>query len=324
MKIAVDNATMTKIIGNLMKMFEPDISNNGIPEFEYKEGLWVHNNRHSVTVVQDEKELELITMRDIPYILGMYKIDSAKEEGKQYLFLDAIKFMSKKYANEELIPWGNGKRSGLRNTSGNAITAEPTGVVESDAYNYLEILCKIELILLNIIHCRFGAWESKFYSDNNIDYIDILVMQLTREVITEYRDLVLIFEWLNINYVKDSAFLFNTPVTFIKNISGINEQEWAEINNLDVFINCFPIEDKTNTETWEGFLNRTCKDIQDCLIEQVIDQMKNKEHGSGWGIIYKYLTQENQAKNKMRIIDEKFFEYKYDHKWWKTWNKKTP
>lgn len=298
MKTTIDKTTMFKLFGNLTKMFEPDISNFTLPEFENKEGHWVHDNQHSITVVKDDNELKLHTSKpDWPKLLGIYKIEASNEGGKLILFPDAIKEESKRYSDKKSIQEGADSRGSHDSWGGDA---KPNGLFESDSFIYVEILCKIELILLNIIHNRFGVWESDFYSEKNIVKIDILVMQLTKEVIKDYDELVDCFEWLNINWINDSEFVFNTPVTFVKNISGIKEQEWTIINSLDIFINCFPIKDKISTETWESFLNRTSRDAQDCFVERA-----NKlEHG--WKMIINYITPENRIKYRGSIHGQEF------------------
>jgi hypothetical protein len=326
MKTTVDKTTMFKLLENLTKMFEPDISNVTLPSFENKVGLWFHDNHHTITVVRDDNELKFPTSKpDWPNLLGIYKIETTNEEGKLILFSDAIKEKGKKYSDKKSKHFVNGERIDLNDThdswGGNA---KPNGLSESDAFIYIEILCKIELILLNIIHNRLGVWKSDFYSEKNIEYLDILVMQLTKEVIKDYDELVDCFTWLNINMVNDSEFILNTPVPFVKNISGIDdkEEEWLCIYALDIFINCFPIEDKNHAETWTAFFDRTKENAEENLMKQV-NHRKQDDNGVGWEIINDYLTSpENKSKCEKYLLHMRYGigPKQYKRKWWKTWN----
>jgi hypothetical protein len=298
MKNTIDETTMNQLVSELATIFESGIANIPLPHFENKDGLFFHENQHSITVVKADNELKAPKFEE-SLLLGIYKIDKTNEEGKCYLFHDEIKSKSKLYSDFRSIHYINGERVDFRDTHDSwSGGANPNGLSENDAFSYIEMLCKIELAILNAIHCRFGVWKSAFYIDINIHYVDILVMQLTKDTIKEYYELVDCFEWLNINGVNKTEFQFDKPIPFIKNISGINEQEWSLINSLGIFINCFPVEDKIYTETWREFLDRKSKYIQESLIETA------KENGSGWGVIKEFLTQENKDKNKGRISGE--------------------
>jgi len=349
MKNTIDEKTINQLVSKLVYLFEPGKLNINLPNFEYKAGSWVHDNHHSITVVKDFSELkEPKSKPDWPYLLGIYKIETARNEGKLIIFPDAIKDESKRYADNKSIIVENGKKVGdLRNTHDSwGGGARPNGLFESDAFNYIEILCKIELILLDIIHNRLRPWKSEFYSINNIDYIDILVMQITKDVIKGYDELVDCFTWLNINDVTQSEFLFNTPINFIENIAGSDEQEWSIINKLDIFINCFPIDEKTNAETWKAFFIRTKEITEDSLMKLVndrqgldrqvddrpvddrkyddrkVDDRKDDPIGAGWEIINDYLTKpENKHKCEIWIRNIRYGRcLPYTFKWWKTWN----
>ncbi len=289
---------MTSLKNHLSKIFGTTCDDFVFPDFVVKKGIWVHNNQHAITVIRDSNELLEPTLEH--FLLGVYKLDDEIKEGKFILFDDAIREVSKRYADHKSIIIKNGKIIGdLRNTRGDAITAAPTRVFETDAFEYIKIICEIELTLLDIIHSRFGEWQSKFYSDKNIRFIDSLVMQLTKIIIADDSKLVDCFEWLNINGVTDTEFNFTTPVPFVEKISGITEQEWPLINQLGIYLKCFPIETKIETETWEVFFNRVKDIVQKCLIDLA------KEHGN-WEIIEKFITQENLFIHRGRIIGKKF------------------
>jgi hypothetical protein len=147
-------------------------------------------------------------------------------------------------------------------------------------------------------------------------------MQITKDVIKEYDELVECFKYLNINMLNDSKFVFDSPEPFIKNITGISEQEWSLINNLDIFINCFPIEEKKVNETWKEFLIKTKENAEVSLMKLVNDR-KADVCGAGWELISDYLTESaNQSKCKNKLQNMKFGigPKPYKLKWWKTWN----
>ena len=178
---------MTSFKNHLSKIFGTTYDDIIFPDFEVKEGIWVHKNQHAITVVRDNNELLEPTLEH--FLLGVYNLDDEIKEGKFILFDDAIREVSKRYAYHKSLFIKNGKIIGdLRNTRGAALTSEPTGLFETDAFEFIKIICKIELTLLDIIHCRLGEWQSKFYSDKNIRFIDFLVMQLTKIIIDDDRD----------------------------------------------------------------------------------------------------------------------------------------
>jgi len=284
---------MTSLKTHLSKIFGTTCDDFVFPDFVVKKGIWVHNNQHAITVIRDNNELLEPTLEH--FLLGVYKLDDEIKEGKFILFDDAIREVSKRYADHKSLFIKNGKIIGdLRNTRGAAITAEPTGLFETDAFEYIKIICKIELTLLDIIHCRFGEWQSKFYSDKNIRFIDFLVMQLTKIIIDDDSKLVDCFEWLNINGVSDTEFSFKTPVPFVEKISGITEQEWSLINHFYIYL-----INEIDSETWEAFFGRIKEIQQDSLIEL------EKKHG-GWEIIEKSLTQEYLSKYRGKRSGKKF------------------
>ena len=303
--------TIQTYIDNLKKVL--GVETISLPDFKNREGLWVHNNQHSITVIKEENEIESPKL-DYPLLLGVAKVNSL-EENEYWLFNDAIKSQSKRYSDHKSIIIKDGRIIGdLRKTMGEAITAKPTGLLEYDAFNYIEILCKIELTIINIIYTNYGKWASKFYSLDNIHFIDLIICQLTKEVINNDSQLIECFDWLKINHVTTKSFRFNEPISYIKNIPGTKTDEWKLLNQLDIFINCFPIQDKDTDETWETFFSRLKDNIQDTLINSV------KEHQSGWEIIKDYLTEENKKRYNGSINAIKYgLNDAYTQKWWKTW-----
>lgn len=305
--------TIETYIDNLKKVLE--VGTLSLPDFENRGGLWVHNNQHTITVIKEENEIEEFDARKRPdwsILLGVLKLNSLKIN-EYYLFNDEIKNRSKRYSDHESIIIENGRIIGdLRKTMGEAITAKPTGLFEDDAFNYIEILCKIELTIIHVIYNNYGKWGGEFYSPDNIHFIDLLVCQLTEEVIKEDIELIKCFKWLMINGVKSNSFRFKEPIPYIKNVISTKE-EWKLLNQLDIFINCFPIHDKDLKETWEEFFNRLKDTIQDTLVNSV------KDHKSGWEIIEDYLTEENKKKYRGSITGRKFgLNPTYRQKWWKT------
>jgi hypothetical protein len=278
-----------------------NVDSISLPDFKNKSGLRVHKNQHSITVIHHENEIEEHKYDDTP-LLGIFRIDLLEEES--WLFVDAIKTISKNYSKE---------KSRLE-TMGQAITAKPTGLLENDAFNYIEILCKIDLTLLSMIYTKYGKWISDFYSTDNIDFIDILVCQLTKEVIKDDTELIECFEWLKINNVETKKFFFKEPISLIKNFPNTGTVEFELLDRLDIFINYFPIENKNLIEPWNAFFSRVEGQIQDTLINAV------KEYGSGWEIIEDYLTEENKVRWRNKITSVRYgLAESYKRKWWKIW-----
>jgi hypothetical protein len=269
-----------------------------IPDFVSKEGLWKHN--HSIIVIYEDKEIEVPEF-DFNSILGVFKI-SINNDAKEFrVFDDAIKSLSKRYSTEASLININDELFDSRNTTGAAITAEPTGLLEIDAFNFIQIICKIKLIIFDIIYCRYGKWQSKFYSADNIDFIDLLANNLTKESIKNDQELIACFEWMqNKNIIHSNDFDFDDPISFIINMPGTQPDEWQRIRQLGVFFNCFPTEKKLTSESWDIFWDRYKNEVQDSFINLA------KKIQDGWETIGKYLNEETKMKYRGRINATKF------------------
>lgn len=260
-------------------------------KFTYLQGRFSHESDKNITVVEDNDELK--THGD-PNLLAAYFRDSSL-----MLFPDMIRTASKSYSDFYSIIIEKGKIiADTRNTMGNAGTAEPTGLSQDEAYELIELVCKIELIIYRLIHICFGKWKSVYSSKNNRNVINRLVLQLTQKITNSEKDLNACFDWLNISYSHE-LFSYKKPLAFAKQLSVTSEEEWGIINALDEFINAFPLEMKDLTEDWTSFLDRVKESAQDDLIGLA-------KENKGWAIIAKYLNQENNEKYKGRIAGDIF------------------
>lgn len=281
-------------LGSILK-----VASITIPDFVSKEGLWKHQNNQSITVIYEDKEIEIPEF-DFNPILGVFKI-SINNDAKEFrIFDDAIKSLSERYSTEASLIHINGDFFDSRNTMGAAITAEPTGLLEKDAFNFIQLICKIKLIIFDIIYCRYGKWQNKFYSDDNIDFIDLLANNLTNECIKNDEELIACFEWMQKrNIINSINFDFDDSISFIINMPSTQPEEWQKIRQLGVFFNCFPAEKKLTSESWEAFWDRYKNDVQDSLINIA---KKTK----GWETIGKYLNEETKTQYRGEISAKKF------------------
>jgi len=192
-----------------------------LPYFVNKKGLYVYKKNQSITVKNKYNEIG-----EPPPLLGLYQQVTSKIP---YLFPDALQITGKEYADRKSIIHLGGESFDLRKTMGNAMTAETKGLFEEDAINRIEIICKIKLMLYYFTHCEFGKWKTEYYSKINSHYIDMLVNQLTKQVIEGDEELIDCFNWLFNNNVKPANFSFENPVYIIKNIPNTNEKEWEQL-----------------------------------------------------------------------------------------------
>ncbi|MFN4914907.1 MAG: hypothetical protein ACK5FT_06280 [Sphingomonadales bacterium] len=260
-------------------------------KFTYLQGRFSHESNKNITVVEDNDALK--THGD-PNLLAAYFKDSSL-----VLFPDMIRTASKSYSDFYSIIIEKGKIiADTRNTMGNAGTADPTGLSQDEAYELIELVCKIELTIYKLLHIRFGKWKSVYSSKNNRNVINRLVLQLTQKITNSEKDLNACFDWINESY-SHALFSYKKPLAFAKQLSVTSEEEWGIINALDEFINAFPLEMKDLTEDWTSFLDRVKESAQDDLIGLA---KENKR----WAIIAKYLNQENNEKYKGRIAGDIF------------------
>lgn len=303
-----------QVLENINKMFgKVNIPNTN---FDYMNGIWFHENNRRVTVISDISELDANNIDQVP-LLGVYD----QTNNQLIIFPDAINEISNRYSDYKSLHIENGKViSDSRNTNGAAINAERTGLWPDQAFNQVELIVKIYILLLKIIHNNYGKWISAFYSDKNKHFIDLLVYQLLKRIIQDDQELRDCFEWLNMRPVKlDSpekeSFNIISPIEFIMNSAATTEEEWVILSSLDIFINCFPINKKKVNISWTEFLDKTISESQSELITLV------KNHGSGWEVIDKYLDENNKIKFKSVLTSIRFgLNDSYKNKWWYLWN----
>lgn len=271
-------------------------------EFEYKENKWFHENR-SITVIHNEADIRRIPKGDERPLLGALHASPSEKEGECWLFPEAISDLGKLYSDEESLFIENGIVIGdLRKTMGDAITAKSTGLFPEEATRRIEMICKIQLTVLRTMYGGFGKWISQFYSNDNKDFIDILVRQFTKEVIKEDVELQHCFEWMKKNNMlhpnQNESPSFLDPISCVKNLCTTTEYEFKTILTLEKghktefvnFMNSFILSAKKTNETWKDFFTLHKKPAQ----ESIINFMKTIGDTS----LEQYLTEDNQKKFK--------------------------
>jgi hypothetical protein len=279
-------------------------------EFEYKENKWFHENR-SITVIHNEADIRRIPEGDERPLLGAFHASPSEKEGECWLFPEAISDLGKLYSDEESLFIENGIVIGdLRKTMGDAITAKSTGLFPEEATRRIEMICKIQLTVLRTMYGGFGKWISQFYSNDNKDFIDILVRQFTKEVIKEDVELQHCFEWMKKKYNKlhpnqNESPSFLDPISCLKNLCTTTEDEFKTILTLEKgpktefvnFMNSFILSAKKTNESWKDFFNLFKELAQESIINFI--------NTIGDTSLKKYLTEDNKENYgpKIRAIE---------------------
>jgi hypothetical protein len=184
------------LISSLIKLFESKgwEFENDLPEFIYSQEIKHHFNHKKFAVELDNNLLSLSSTDSKP-IIGIYQVDSQANSRKFILFENAINIFAHDFVNEMSL-----------NTSGQAISARTTIVLESDAIEYVRTICKIYLTGFWIIHWMKDStdkqWLDGFYLSETSD-IDSFAYRLTKEIIKENENLLHCFKWLKILPTSD-------------------------------------------------------------------------------------------------------------------------